>query len=60
MKSIILLKRLNSSSLNLILGIVSVVLFAVVVALLIIPYSVVKLLACHTPIGRVPIPVSLS
>lgn len=60
MKSVILLKRLNSSTLNLLLGVISVALFVAVVALLIVPYSLVKLLACHTPVGRVPIPVSLA
>lgn len=60
MKSILLLKRLNSSRLNLLLGVISVTLFVVVIALLIIPYSLIKLLARYTPVGRVPIPVSLA
>ncbi len=60
MKSTLLLKRLNSRTFNSLLGIFSVVFFVAVVALLIIPYSVFRLLARYTPVGHVPIPVSFT
>jgi len=59
MKSFLLLKRLNSSLFTSTLGFFSVVIFVAVVVLLVIPYSVVKILARYTPIGRVPIPMLL-
>ena len=60
MNAVILLKRLNSNLLNMLLGLISVVLFVAVVLVLLVPYGIIKLLACHTPIGRVWMPTALS
>ncbi|TAE29821.1 MAG: hypothetical protein EAZ91_11930 [Cytophagales bacterium] len=60
MKSKLLLKRLSSTPYALLLGILTVILFVAVVVLLFIPYSLFRLLARYTPVGRIPVPVSMS
>jgi hypothetical protein len=55
MRSFILLNRFRYRGFNLIMGTLSILVFIVVVLLFLAPYSLVRMLARYTPVGRLSV-----